>query len=99
MKRPNYNCIAYDLGNELEDLRNYFKDINKYCDFIETENKRLKLCEVGVTFKEKQDTTFSIWLMANEYKRLGNSYVFKKGDKRFDLEQLRQMYNDYLIQP
>ena len=62
-------------------------------------NKQLKLCEVGVTFKDKQDTTFSIWLMSNEYKQIGSSYVFKKGDKRFDLEQLRQIYNDYLIQP
>lgn len=35
--RPIYECIAYDLGNELEDLRKFRIDLEKYTDFIEKE--------------------------------------------------------------
>jgi len=49
MKRPNFNCIKYDTLIELNDLKTYLEDLNKYCDFIETENQQLKLCEVVVT--------------------------------------------------
>ena len=47
MERPIYDCIAYDLDNELEDLRAYKKDLEKYTDFLENErSKQLALCEV-----------------------------------------------------
>jgi len=95
------NLKAYTSGRNLNVFQkaDAIDEFNKLLNYVDDLEKQLKLCEVGVTFKDKQDTTFSIWLMANEYKQIGSSYVFKKGDKRFDLEQLRQIYNDYLIQP
>ena len=44
MERPNLNEESNDLLDQVE----YLIELEKYCDFIETENKRLKLCEVGI---------------------------------------------------
>lgn len=39
MEKPNYDCIAYDSGNELEDLKQYKIDLEKYAEY---EINRLK---------------------------------------------------------
>ena len=40
MDRPIYECIAYDTGSELEDLKIYKKDLEKYTDFLESEQTK-----------------------------------------------------------
>lgn len=51
MDRPIYECIAYDNGSELEELKQYRKDLEKYTDFIEEDRtKQLFLYNVGVSF-------------------------------------------------
>ena len=35
MDRPIYECIAYDLANELEDLKKFKEDLEKYTDHLE----------------------------------------------------------------
>ena len=40
MDRPIYECIAYDTGSELEDLKVYKKDLEKYTDFLESERTK-----------------------------------------------------------
>ena len=35
MDRPIYECIAYDLGNELQDLKKFKEDLEKYTDHLE----------------------------------------------------------------
>jgi len=43
MKRPNFNCIKYDTQTEIEDIRLYLKDLNKYCTYLENQNKQLTI--------------------------------------------------------
>ena len=51
MERPIYECIAYDLGNELEDLKKYKKDLEKYTDFLEEEQtEQLIIADVSPRF-------------------------------------------------
>ena len=42
MEKPNYDCIAYDSGNELEDLKQYKIDVDKYTTSVEVELEKLK---------------------------------------------------------
>lgn len=50
MEKPNYDCIAYDLGSELENLKAYKKDLEKYTDFLENEkSKKLDIQGVGIS--------------------------------------------------
>lgn len=48
MDRPDFRTLPYDLGNELEDLKNYKKDLEKYVDFLENERtKQLAIQDVS----------------------------------------------------
>ena len=94
MKRPNFNCIIYDTLIELNDLKTYLKDLNKYCDFIETENKRLKLCEVGVTLKDKKTPTFEDWLIEHKCVVTLNKNIFIKTGHSFHLKELERWYKE-----
>lgn len=49
MDRPIYECIAYDLGSEELNLKQYKKDLEKYTDFLET--KRTKQLNLYIVVK------------------------------------------------
>ena len=96
MKRPNFNCIKYDTLIELNDLKTYLKDLNKYCDFIETENKQLKLCGVmqqSGQLKDKEAPTFEEWYITNGYVRVGDTDVYILDGFPFHVTHVKQVYN------
>ena len=84
MNRPIYECIAYDLGNELEDLKQYKKDLEKYTDFIENQQaEQLILYGVVVSEAELPDNK-ELNLLKNEYPASGGDAgwiqeAYKKG--------------------
>jgi len=97
MERPNLNEDSNDLLDQVE----YLIELEKYCDFIETENKRLKLCEVmqqSGQLKEKYTPEFNEWLKYNSYKQ-GGKLRYKKGSlfgKVIKLDELSKNYKQYL---
>jgi len=55
-------------------------------------NEVLLLLDSSLQLKEKETITFEDWLIKHSFKRIGNSYVYKKGDSNYDREQLRKLY-------
>ena len=88
-----------ELVNEIFGLWNDFAEAGELSigyGFNE-KYKRLKdqvllLNVSSLQLKEKETITFEDWLIKHSFKRIGNSYVYKKGDSNYDREQLRKLY-------
>ena len=71
-------CYNLELGN---------------IDWEEATEALLLLCNSSLQLKEKEKINFEDWAILNGYKRIGNSYVYKRGNSNYDREQLRRFYN------
>lgn len=59
--RKEHYQMATDYGYTLA-IYDYIGDMEKYCTFLETENKALALLSVGKSVKEKYTPTFEEWI-------------------------------------
>jgi len=79
MNRPIYECIAYDLGNELEDLKQYKKDLDKYTDFIEKQQAE-QLNLYGVSKRLNENTLEEInTIMWESYMVISRTFDREQG--------------------
>ena len=56
------------------------------------EKQIINFAHSSTQLKENEAMTFEDWLIKHSFKRIGNSYVYKKGDSNYDREQLRKLY-------
>ena len=81
MDRPIYECIAYDTGSELEDLKQYKKDLEKYTDFLEGERtKQLAIQGVVPMLPKMKSNEFEGYLKSSGYERIDDELLQKGKD-------------------
>ena len=83
-----------EISNLLAENKNFsLKDFSPISKLIaKTQNQVIRLCEVGVTLKEKEVPTFDEWLNFNKYTRIKREY-FKRPGGLVEVEE--RLFKEY----
>ena len=90
------------IANELKDylIKHKISNVDadmflEVIDFIRIDReKQLKLCEVGVTLKDKKTPTFEDWLIEHKCVVTLNKNIFIKTGHSFHLKELERWYKE-----
>lgn len=78
MERPNFNCIAYDLGDDLQDLIAYKSDLEKYTNKLEVELRKLRAKNPAIKFPSPKEIDLEVGILACKNKKVDNYNLKEK---------------------
>jgi len=68
------------------------KYTDHYVNWLESKVLAINYTHCCETLKDKEEMTFTKWLDKWNWKQIGNSYVFKRGESYTDAESLMTSY-------
>ena len=81
--------MSTDYGDTLA-IYDYIEDMEKYCTFLETENKALALLSVVKSVKEREEIVFEEWVITHKFKMTEHGY--SKNGVQYMVSEILEMY-------